>query len=178
MRKLDIREMDRLSSEQYHEADKLPIVVVLDNLRSMNNVGSIFRTIDSFRLSHLYLCGITPTPPHPDIHKTALGAEEVVEWSYYTDSVECVKDLIDKGYEIWSVEQVTDSVMLHNIEYNHITFHHPIAVVLGNEVKGVEQEIIDLSKGCLEIPQRGTKHSLNVSVAGGIVLWELSKRLF
>ena len=174
MRKLRIEEMGRISPQEYAKAGKRPIVVVLDNIRSMHNVGAIFRTADALRLEGLYLCGITGQPPHAEIHKSALGAEEVVDWWPFDRTQEAIKLLRDKGYTIWSLEQAEGSVKLPNLK-EHLGDSQPIAIVLGNEVDGVDQEVIDLSDGVVEIEQYGTKHSMNVSVAGGIVMWYLSE---
>ncbi|MDY3119946.1 RNA methyltransferase [Porphyromonas somerae] len=174
MRKLRIEEMGRISPQEYAKAGKRPIVVVLDNIRSMHNVGAIFRTADALRLKGLYLCGITGQPPHAEIHKSALGAEEVVDWWHFDRTQEAIKLLRDKGYTIWSLEQAEGSVMLPNLK-EYLGKSQPIAIVLGNEVDGVDQEVIDLSDGVVEIEQYGTKHSMNVSVAGGIVMWYLSE---
>lgn len=170
MKKLKITEIERLSPALYATSRKLPITVVLDDIRSMNNVGSVFRSCDAFRIERIILCGITATPPHPDIHKTALGAETSVAWGYYSTALSAIEELIDEGYEVYSLEQARESIPLQEF--------HPIggkryALVLGNEVHGVHQEVIDRSTGCLEIPQYGTKHSLNVSVAAGIALWQM-----
>ena len=137
--------------------------MILDNVRSLHNIGSVFRTSDAFRVECIYLCGITATPPHPEMHKTALGAEFTVDWKYVNNAVEAVDNLRQEGYIVFSIEQAENSIMLE--------------VVLGNEVKGVQQEVIDHSDGCIEIPQYGTKHSLNVSVTAGIVIWDLFKQL-
>ncbi len=174
MRKLKITELERISVEEFKRADKLPLVVVLDNVRSLYNVGSIFRTSDAFRVSFIYLCGISAVPPHPEIHKTALGAEYTVAWKYFSSAADAVKELKSEGYTIFSVEQVEGSTMLDTLSLNK---GQRYAVVLGNEVKGVQQEVIDLCDGSVEIPQYGTKHSLNVSVAGGIVIWDFFKQL-
>lgn len=174
MKKLRIEEMGRISPQEYAKAGKRPIVVVLDNIRSMHNVGAIFRTADALRLKGLYLCGITGQPPHAEIHKSALGAEEVVDWWHFDRTQEAIKLLRDKGYTIWSLEQAEGSVMLPNLK-EYLGKSQPIAIVLGNEVDGVDQEVIDLSDGVVEIEQYGTKHSMNVSVAGGIVMWYLSE---
>lgn len=174
MRKLRIEEMGRISPQEYARAGKRPIVVVLDNIRSMHNVGAVFRTADALRLEGLYLCGITGQPPHAEIHKSALGAEEVVDWWYFERTQEAIKLLRERGYTIWSLEQAEGSVMLPNLKALLGT-SQPIAIVLGNEVDGVDQEVIDLSDGVVEIEQYGTKHSMNVSVAGGIVMWYLSE---
>ncbi|MBO9201103.1 MULTISPECIES: RNA methyltransferase [Niastella] len=170
MRKLSMDELNRKSVHEFKEAEKMPVVVVLDNIRSMHNVGSVFRTADAFLLRGIYLCGYTPQPPHRDIHKTALGATETVEWKYAETTVEAVQRLKEDGYQVFAIEQVQDSIPLHQFDMNQ---HSPVAVVFGNEVSGVEQEVIKLCDGCIEIPQLGMKHSLNISVAAGIVLWEL-----
>ncbi len=174
MRKLKITEMVRLSVEQFREAEKLPLVVVLDDVRSMHNVGSVLRTADAFRVEEVVLCGITGTPPHPEIHKTALGAEESVGWRHTATALEAVKELRQRGYTVLSVEQVTESIMLPTFRAERGKHY---AVVLGNEVKGVHQEVVDASDGCLEIPQIGTKHSLNVSVTAGIVIYDFARQL-
>lgn len=173
-RKLKITELNRISAEEFKKADKLPLVVVLDNIRSLHNIGSVFRTSDAFRVECIYLCGITATPPHPEMHKTALGAEFTVDWKYVNNAVEAVDNLRQEGYIVFSVEQAENSIMLENIQLEQGKRY---AVVLGNEVKGVQQEVIDHSDGCIEIPQYGTKHSLNVSVTAGIVIWDLFKQL-
>ena len=173
-RKLKITELNRISAEEFKKADKLPLVVVLDNVRSLHNIGSVFRTSDAFRVECIYLCGITAVPPHPEIHKTALGAEFTVDWKYVDNAIEAVDNLRQKGYVVYSVEQTENSIMLENIRLEQGKRY---AVVLGNEVKGVQQEVIDHSDGCIEIPQYGTKHSLNVSVAAGIIIWDLFKQL-
>jgi len=174
MRKWRTVEMQRLSVEAFKEAPKLPLTVVLDDVRSMHNVGSVFRTADAFRLEQVVLCGITGCPPHAEIHKTALGAEDSVNWIYETSALEAVKHLKEKGYIILSVEQAEGSTMLHHFEPEE---GRKYAIVLGNEVKGVHQEVIDESDGCLEIPQLGTKHSMNVSVTGGIVIYHFAWHL-
>ncbi|AVM57969.1 RNA methyltransferase [Bacteroides heparinolyticus] len=173
-RKLKITELNRISVEEFKEADKLPLVVVLDNVRSLHNIGSVFRTSDAFRIECIYLCGITATPPHPEMHKTALGAEFTVDWKYVDNTVEVVDNLKEEGYTVYSIEQAKGSVMLDELTLDK---SEKYAVVLGNEVKGVQQEVIDHSHGCIEIPQYGTKHSLNVSVTAGIVIWDLFKQL-
>lgn len=173
MHKLRTIEMARLSVDEFRKAEKTPVVVVLDNVRSLYNVGSVFRTCDAFRVEALYLCGITATPPHPEIHKTALGAEDSVEWKYFDTAKEAVESLQQNGWFVYSVEQVEHSTKLQRFAQTPL---RPTAIVLGNEVKGVAQEVVDMSNGCLEIPQFGTKHSMNVSVTAGIVLWEVAKR--
>lgn len=166
--------MERLSVEEFKEAKKMPLIVVLDDVRSMHNVGSVFRTGDAFRIKAVYLCGITSTPPMAEIHKTALGAEDSVTWKYFDTALEAVETLKAEGYEVYSVEQAHGSTMLQN--FTPIN-NKKYAVVLGNEVKGVHQEVIDASDGCLEIPQFGTKHSMNVSVTGGIIIWHFAKNI-
>ena len=174
MRKLKITELNRISIEEFKEADKLHLVVVLDDIRSLHNIGSVFRTADAFRIECIYLCGITATPPHPERHKTALGAEFPVDWKYVNNAVETVDNLRSEGYVVYSVEQAEGSIMLDELTLDRSKKY---AVVMGNEVKGVQQEVIDHSDGCIEIPQYGTKHSLNVSVTAGIVIWDLFKKL-
>lgn len=173
-RKLKITELNRISAEEFKKANKLPLVVILDNVRSLHNIGSVFRTSDAFRVECIYLCGITATPPHPEMHKTALGAEFIVDWKYVNNAVEAVDNLRQEGYVVFSVEQAENSIMLEDMRLEQGKRY---AVVLGNEVKGVQQEVIDHSDGCIEIPQYGTKHSLNVSVTAGIVIWDLFKQL-
>ena len=173
-RKLKITELNRISAEEFKKADKLPLVVILDNVRSLHNIGSVFRTSDAFRVECIYLCGITATPPHPEMHKTALGAEFTVDWKYVNNAVEAVDNLRREGYIVFSVEQAENSIMLEDMRLEQGKRY---AVVLGNEVKGVQQKVIDHSDGCIEIPQYGTKHSLNVSVTAGIVIWDLFKQL-
>ena len=166
--------MQRLSVDEFKQAEKLPLVVVLDDVRSMHNVGSVFRTGDAFRIEAVYLCGITSTPPMIEIHKTALGAEDSVSWKYFPTSLEALQELKNNGYEIYSVEQAHGSTMLQDFQPNA---DQKYAVVLGNEVKGVHQEVIDASDGCLEIPQFGTKHSMNVSVTAGIIIWHFAQTI-
>lgn len=166
--------MRRLSVEEFREAGKLPLVVVLDDVRSMYNVGSVFRTGDAFRIEEVCLCGISATPPSAEIHKTALGAEDSVSWRYFASAVEAVGQLHREGYEVYAVEQAEGSTMLHDFGFNA---EKRYAVVLGNEVKGVRQEVIDLCDGCIEIPQFGTKHSMNVSVTAGIIIYSFAYRL-
>lgn len=174
MRKLRTIEMNRLSVDDFKNADKMPLVVVLDDVRSMYNVGSIFRTGDAFRIEAVYLCGISAQPPHAEIHKTALGAEDSVEWCYFETALQAVEDLKQRGYEVYSVEQAEGSTMLHDFVPQP---NKRYAVVMGNEVKGVHQEVIDNSHGCLEIPQYGTKHSMNVSVTAGIIIYTFAQHL-
>ena len=166
--------MQRLSVDEFKQAEKLPLVVVLDDVRSMHNVGSVFRTGDAFRIEAVYLCGITSTPPMTEIHKTALGAEDSVSWKYFPTALEALQQLKTNGYEIYSVEQAHGSTMLQDFQPNA---DQKYAVVLGNEVKGVHQEVIDASDGCLEIPQFGTKHSMNVSVTAGIIIWHFAQTI-
>ncbi len=165
--------MQRLTVEEFHEAKKLPLIVVLDDVRSLYNVGSVFRSSDAFRVEAVYLCGITATPPHPEIHKTALGGEDSVAWHYFKTATEALESLHRDGVFVYSIEQVEGSTKLQNLE---VDTSRRYAVVFGNEVKGVHQEVVDQSDGCLEIPQFGTKHSLNVSVTAGIVTWEFAKQ--
>lgn len=174
MRKLKITELNRISVDEFKEADKLPLVVVLDDVRSLYNVGSVFRTADAFRVSCIYLCGITAVPPSAEIHKTALGAEFSVKWKYFQSAVDAVNELKSLGYTVYSVEQVEHSTSLDTFVPDK---DRKYAVVMGNEVKGVQQSVVDASDGCLELPQYGTKHSLNVSVTAGIVIWEMFVRM-
>ncbi len=174
MRKIRTVEMKRLTVEEYREAEKLPLIVVLDNVRSMYNIGSVFRTCDAFRVEAVYLCGICQTPPSTEIHKTALGAEESVSWKYFKTALEAVDGLKKTGYTVLSVEQVEHSTKLHTFKPQR---NLKYAVVMGNEVKGVHQEVVDASDGCLEIPQLGTKHSMNVSVTTGIVIYKFAEEL-
>lgn len=166
--------MHRLSVGEFKEAEKLPLIVVLDDIRSLYNVGSVFRSSDAFRVEAIYLCGITACPPDPQIHKTALGGEDSVNWKYFENTEDAVKELHDKNYFVYSIEQVEGSTKLQNLQ---LTKDRKYAVIFGNEVKGVKQNVVDASDGCLEIPQFGTKHSLNVSVTAGIVVWEFAKNL-
>lgn len=174
MRKIRTIEMQRLTVEEFREADKLPLVVVLDDVRSMYNVGSVFRTCDAFRVESIALCGISCTPPATEIHKTALGAEDSVFWKYYKTALEAVEELRAEGYEVLAVEQVEHSTKLQNFVADK---GKKYAVVLGNEVKGVHQEVVDACDGCLEIPQLGTKHSMNVSVTAGIIIYKFAEQL-
>ncbi len=172
-RKLKITEMGRMSVQEFHEAEKLPLVVVLDGVRSLYNVGSVFRTSDAFRVAGVVLCGITATPPNAEIHKTALGAEDSVVWKYFKDTMEAVAWLRDEGYTLLAIEQCEGSTMLNDF---HPDSHLKYAVILGNEVKGVQQQVVDACDGCLEIPQYGIKHSMNVSVTAGIVIYHFCIR--
>ena len=174
MRKLKITELNRLTADEYKNCAKIPLVVVLDQVRSLHNVGSIFRTADSFRLKSVYLCGLSATPPHPEIHKTALGAEETVEWHYYKDTLEAIQKLKQDEYILYAIEQTEGSVPLGKVLLDTSKKH---ALVLGHEVKGIQQSVVNECDYCVEIPQFGTKHSLNVAVAGGIVIWDFFKAL-
>lgn len=174
MKKLSVIELDRVSKEEFKTIDKTPLVVVLDNIRSLNNVGSVFRSSDAFKLEKIYLCGVTATPPNAEIHKTALGAEDSMEWEYEEDTKAVVAKLKQEGYKIFAVEQVQNSIMLDRVELDKTNKY---VLILGNEVKGVQQEVVDICDFAVEIPQFGTKHSLNVSVAAGIVIWEFFKKL-
>ena len=167
-------ELNRVTTEEFKKQQKIPLVVVMDNVRSMYNVGSIFRTCDAFSVERLLLCGITACPPHKEITKTALGATESVEWAHYATTVEAVTELKQQGYKVLAVEQVDTSVMLDRME---VSGNEKTAIVLGNEVFGVADEVLALCDSAIEIPQNGTKHSLNVSIAGGIVIWEFFKKM-
>ena len=183
MRKLRTIEMNRLSVDAFKEAPKMPLIVVLDDVRSMYNIGSVFRTSDAFRVEAVYLCGITATPPHPEIHKTALGGEDSVTWRYFATAQEAVEELHRNNYHVFAIEQCEGSTLLQELKIDNSpsSFLLPpsskYAVVFGNEVKGVHQEVVDLCDGCIEIPQFGTKHSMNVSVTAGIVIWEFARQL-
>ena len=204
MRKLKITEMGRMNAEEFKASEKMPLIVVLDDVRSMYNVGSVFRTADAFRVEAIYLCGITAQPPHPEIHKTALGAEETVACQYFPTALDSVHALKQQGYTVYSIEQCEGSTPLQTLQTlpspslqggsgisanedtnEQSNYSLPagrvrggsFALILGNEVKGVHQEVVDASDGCIEIPQYGTKHSLNVSTTAGIVIWEFAKRL-
>lgn len=166
-------ELGRKSVDEFRQSDKIPIIVVLDNIRSMHNVGSVFRTADAFLIEAIYLCGYTPKPPHRDINKTALGATDSVNWSYFPTTLAAMEDLRVKGYGIYAVEQVTDSFLLNRLSTDR---DEKIALVFGNEVTGVDAQLLPICNGCIEIPQFGMKHSLNVSIAAGIVLWELVRQ--
>ena len=204
MRKLKITEMGRMNAEEFKASEKMPLIVVLDDVRSMYNVGSVFRTADAFRVEAIYLCGITAQPPHPEIHKTALGAEDTVAWQYFPTALDAVHALKQQGYTVYSIEQCEGSTPLQTLQTlpspslqggggisanedtnEQSNYSLPagrvrggsFALILGDEVKGVHQEVVDASDGCIEIPQYGTKHSLNVSTTAGIVIWEFAKRL-
>lgn len=174
MRKLENHELNRKDIDAFKEAEKLPIIVVLDQVRSLNNIGSIFRSSDAFLVSEIFLCGITATPPNKEIHKTALGATETVTWKYFETTLDAVAELKNRNSKIFAVEQTENASFLHNFELEPTQF---TAVIFGNEVFGVEQAVIDACDGVIEIPQLGSKHSLNISVSAGIVLWELARKL-
>jgi len=169
MRKLSMDELGRKSVEEFKQATKTPVIAVLDNIRSMHNVGSVFRTADAFLIEAIFLCGYTPQPPHRDINKTALGATESVDWIFFDTTTEAVKALKKQGYKVFAVEQTEGSISLEKVT---VDSSEKFAVVFGNEVEGVNDEVLTLVDGSIEIPQLGMKHSLNISVAAGIVLWE------
>lgn len=173
-RKLRNSELDRKSIAEFKDADKTPIIVILDNVRSLNNIGSVFRTADAFLIKKIYLCGITAQPPHKDIQKTALGATETVQWEYVEDSLELVEKLKSEGIKIYAIEQAEGAIMLNNFQPES---DQVCAVIFGNEVKGVQQKVVSASDAVIEIPQLGSKHSLNISVSTGIVLWDLFSKL-
>ncbi len=175
MRKLKNSELNRPDINTYKRTKKIPVIVVLDNIRSLNNIGSVFRTADAFLIKEIYLCGITAQPPHKDIHKTALGATDSVDWRYFSTTLEAINSLKKKNTCIVSVEQVENAIPLHKFEINP---QKTYALIFGNEVKGVQQDVINQSDYCVEIPQFGTKHSLNISVSTGIVLWQFVKILY
>jgi tRNA G18 (ribose-2'-O)-methylase SpoU len=174
MRKLLNEELDRLSTEEFKRSPKVPVTVILDNIRSQHNIGSLFRTADAFRLEALFLCGITATPPHREIHKTALGATESVYWEYHETTAGAITELKEKGYRILAVEQAEGAVRLEQLE---LLRDQRYALVMGHEIRGVDQVVLDMCDQCIEIPQFGTKHSLNISVAAGIVIWEVYRKL-
>jgi len=174
MRKLHINELNRLTTSEYKKAEKMAIAVVLDNIRSCNNTGSIFRTADALLIEKIYLCGITATPPNKEIHKTALDAEKSVNWEYFSKTEDAVLQLRSAGYKIFAVEQTDNSILLPGFEPGN---DKKTALVFGNEVKGVQQKIINICDGAIEIPQYGTKHSFNVSVSAGIVLWDIFQKI-
>lgn len=183
MRKLKITEMGRMNQEEFKASEKMPLTIVLDDVRSMYNVGSVFRTADAFRVEAIYLCGITACPPHPEIHKTALGAEDTVAWKHFATTMEAVEHLKATGHHVFSIEQCEGSTMLQDLNLRAIASQTSgdapkgYAIIMGNEVKGVKQEVVNASDGCIEIPQYGTKHSLNVSTTAGIVMWEFARQL-
>ncbi len=170
MRKLSMDELGRKSVHEFKQAEKTPVIVVLDNIRSMHNVGSVFRTADAFLLEAIFLCGYTPQPPHRDINKTALGATETVDWIYFPTTIDAVRQLKNKDYKVFGIEQTQESISLDKF---NAPADEKLAVVFGNEVEGVDVNVLQLCNGSIEIPQLGTKHSLNISVAAGIVLWKL-----
>ncbi|HLP05516.1 MAG TPA: RNA methyltransferase [Paludibacter sp.] len=174
MKKRKITEMNRLTVEEFKAEKKTALVVVLDNVRSLHNVGSVFRTADAFLVEAVYLCGITSTPPQAEIHKTALGAENTVAWKYFEDTHQALDELRQKGFTVFAIEQAEGSISLPELK---LETARKYAVVLGNEVKGVQQSVVDACDGCIEIPQFGTKHSLNVSVTGGIIIWEFFREM-
>ncbi len=174
MRKLRNIELNRLTLKEFKETKKKPLIIILDNIRSLNNIGSVFRTCDAFCIEKIFLCGITATPPHNDIHKTALGAEESVDWEYSENTLDVIKKLKKENYNIYSIEQTENSTMLNNFEPEK---DEKIALIFGNEVKGVQQEVVNASMGSIEIPQFGTKHSLNISVSAGIVIWHVAIKM-
>ena len=167
-------DLARIDADTFRQASKIPLTIVLDNVRSLHNVGSVLRTADAFRLRGVYMCGITAVPPSPEIHKTALGAEDSVAWRYFDDTLTAVRQLQSEGVSVWAVEQVEQSVMLPHFRFSSTQAY---ALVLGHEVKGVRQDVVDACNGAIEIPQFGTKHSLNVSVTAGIVMWEAARQL-
>lgn len=174
-RKLRVEELNRPDIDAFKAMKKLPVVMVLDSIRSFHNVGSVFRTADAFRFKEIVLCGITPLPPHREINKTALGATDSMTWSHKEDVVETVVNMKRQGYMVFALEQTANSRMLQN--FNEITIDKPVALVLGNEVFGVNQKVIEVCDDTIEIPQEGTKHSLNVSVSAGMIMWEIFKKL-
>lgn len=174
MRKLKLDELNRVTVDEFKAADKLPVTVVLDNVRSMHNVGSIFRTCDGFAVEQIYLCGITGQPPHREIEKTALGATQSIDWKYERDVLSCVKALQQQGYIVISIEQAEHSTMLHEFRPEK---DKKYALVFGNEVNGVSEEVMATADNCIEIPQFGTKHSFNIVVSAGIILWDFYAKL-
>ena len=174
MRKLKNSELERKSVDEFRQASKTPIVIVLDNVRSLNNVGSVFRTADAFLVEAIYLCGITGAPPHKEIQKTALGSTESVSWKYFKTTVEAVQELKEKKYNVYAIEQADSAIMLNHFMPQKT---HNLAVIFGNEVNGVQQEVIDICTDVIEIPQIGTKHSLNIAVSVGIVMWDLFQKV-
>jgi len=173
MRKLKISELNRKTVSEYKKATKIPLILILDDVRSLNNIGSVFRTADAFLIEKIYLCGITATPPHKDIHKTALGATESVDWEYHPKAIEVVNQLQNEKFSVFAVEQTESSCSLMDFEPSKKSKY---ALILGNEVKGVSQTVVDRCDGVIEIPQEGTKHSLNISVASGVVIWDFYQK--
>ncbi|MDD2552797.1 MAG: RNA methyltransferase [Dysgonamonadaceae bacterium] len=173
-RKLKVEELNRIDIQEFKEAEKIGLTVVLDNVRSLNNIGSVFRTSDAFRVNEIILCGISATPPQVEIHKTALGAEDSMKWRYVKNTLDAVNELKSEGYRVFAIEQTENSISLEKVSLEK---EKKYAIILGHEVHGVQQAVIDASHGCIEIPQHGTKHSLNVSVAAGIVIWEFFNEL-
>ena len=174
MRKLRNNELNRISVDEFKKIIKAPLVVVLDNIRSCNNIGSVFRTSDALLVEKIYLCGITATPPNKDIHKTALDAEKSVDWEYFENTEDAVLKLKNEGYKVYAIEQVENSILLPDFQPAE---NEKIAIIFGNEVKGVKQNVVDICDGSIEIPQFGTKHSFNISVSAGIVLWDIFQKL-
>lgn len=173
MRKLRNSELHRITVDEYKKTTKTPLVVVLDNIRSCNNIGSVFRTSDALLIEKIYLCGITATPPNKDIHKTALDAEKSVDWEYLENTEDAVSKLKNEGYKVYAIEQVENSILLPDFKPAE---NEKIAIVFGNEVKGVKQTVVDICDGSIEIPQFGTKHSFNISVSAGIVMWDIFQK--
>lgn len=174
MRKLSLTELQRKTPEEFKKSEKKPIIIILDNIRSLNNIGSVFRTCDAFLIEKIILCGITATPPHRDINKTALGATDTVEWEYSKSTIDAVQKLKADNWKIISIEQVENSTMLDNLK---VEKEQKYALIFGNEVNGVDQLVVDISDDCVEIPQFGTKHSLNISVSAGIVIWDVFSKM-
>ncbi|MCX6233061.1 MAG: RNA methyltransferase [Bacteroidetes bacterium] len=174
MRKLKNEELNRLTVDDFKEAEKLPLIILLDNIRSQHNIGSVFRTSDAFRIEAIYLCGITATPPNREIHKTALGATDTVKWVYFENTLSAVEKLKQENYTVYAVEQAEQSISLNDFD---VMNEQKIALIFGNEVDGVSEEVMHSVDGCIEIPQFGTKHSLNISVSAGIVIWEVANRM-
>ena len=172
-----VTEMNRLDVESFREAEKMPLTVVLDNVRSFHNVGAVFRTSDAYRVERIVLCGMTAQPPSPEIHKTALGAEDAVAWTYEAETLAAVERLKEEGYAVYAVEQAHGSTPLQELDKLIVPGRQRYAIILGHEVKGVQQAVVNAADGCIELPQFGTKHSLNVSVTAGIVIWEFFKHL-
>lgn len=174
MRKLKTSELNRISIAEFKSTQKIPLIIILDNVRSQNNIGSIFRTSDAFLVKSIYLCGFTATPPNKEIHKTALGATDSVEWKYFSSTVEAITELKQSGVRIFAIEQAENSTKINDFKVENLVTY---AVVFGNEVNGVDDEVLDLCDGCIEIPQYGTKHSLNVSITAGIVIWDFFNKI-